>query len=179
MDKRFKEMNATRKRIMRLCGLLKWIFRLCLVLYALAVMLIVFVAIFPPDGFSYIGPNSFAAFLPMICDVFAGGFVLIIITKMLKSIEKGHSPFTFSSAQQITVLAVVLLVGVISGAFIDPGMQVGAASMSGSISFESAGGKNDAAYIDVRGLILSIICFALLPIFRYGAMLQSETDDLV
>lgn len=179
MNKRLGEMEAARKRIIRLCGLLRWVFGGCLALYCFAVAAIIYVAMFPPDGFNYIGPSSIFPFLPLVCNVFAGGLTLFIIIRMLNTVKKGLSPFSFSSARLIRVLAIVLAIGAVSGAFIDPGARFGAVSSSGSIALKFIGNENDVAYIDVRGLFLSIICFALSPIFRYGALLQSEADDLI
>ena len=103
----------------------------------------------------------------------------MVIAQMLRTIGKGESPFSLSSARQIKVLAIVLLVGVVAGALITPGTQVGSVSESGAISLMSIGHTTDIAYIDLGDLLLSIICFALSPIFRYGALLQSEADDLM
>lgn len=179
MDKRLGEMEIARRRIMRFCGWLRWAFGGCLVLYCFAVAAIIFVAIFPPEGFNYTGPSSILLFLPLACNVFAGGLILFVIVQMLNTVKKGLSPFSLSSARLIKALAIILMIGVVSGVFIDPGMQFGAVSTSGSIALKSIGNENDVAYIDVRGLFLSIICFALSPIFRYGALLQSEADDLI
>lgn len=179
MDRRLSQMEAARKKVSSLCRYLSWVFLFCLVLYCLIVLLIIFAAIFPPAGFSYVGPASIFAFLPIGCNVFAGGFALFLIMRMLKAIGEGLSPFTPLLARYIKVLAIVLLVGVVVRAFIDPGIQVGSVNGSSSIAYESAGNENHSVYIDSKGLFISIICFALSPIFRYGALLQSEADDLI
>lgn len=38
---------------------------------------------------------------------------------------------------------------------------------------------DDSIYIDTRGILETIACFVLAVIFRYGALLQKESDDLV
>lgn len=182
MDKRFDQIEKSRKNITRFCRWLSWAFNVFFAGYCLAVAGVTFFAIFPLPGFSYVGPDSMLAFLPIVCNVFAGGLALFLVAQMLRTVGKGLSPFSLSCSRQIQVLAVMLLIGVVAGAFIAPGAQVGSVSESGAMVFDFPGAsKNDmyTMHIDLKGLFLSIICFALSPIFRYGALLQSEADDLM
>lgn len=182
MDERLSKMELARKNITRICKRLSWAFITFFVIYCLVVVSVTFVAIFPPAGFSYVGPGNVLTFLPIVCNIFAGGFAIIVIARMLRTIGKGESPFSLSSARQIKVLAIVLLVGVVAGALITPGTQVGSVSESGAMVLDFLGSSNDDMYtmhIDLKGLLISIICFALSPIFRYGALLQSEADGLM
>lgn len=180
MDKRFDQIEKSRKNITRFCKWLSWVCYVFFAGYCLVAVGITFFAIFPLPGFSYVGPSSVLAFLPIVCNVFAGGLAFFIVARMLQKVGKGLSPFSLSCSRQIQVLAVILLVGVVAGALVDPGTRFGSESATGSISFDFRGSNRyDSVYIDLRGLLLSIICFALSPIFRYGALLQSEADDLM
>lgn len=179
MDKRLNQLGKTREKITHICKLLSWVFVFFFVIYCLAFMFVIWISAFPPAGFSYIGPSNILFLIPIICNIVAGGIAVFVIMKMLRMVGNGMSPFSLASSRQIKALAIVLMVGVIAGAFMDPGMQVGSASESGSIAFESVGNEDDISYIDLKSLFISIICFALSPIFRYGALLQSEADDLM
>lgn len=183
MDSRLSQLKTDRERVTRFCKWLSRVFYIFLMIYCLVVVLIVSSAIFPPLGFSYVGPDNVLLFVPIICNITAGGIALFVIARMLQMVGNGLSPFSLSSSRQIKILAIVLVVGVISGAVINPGTQFGSESASGAVAFGFSDKPNNAAYksihIDIKSLFLSIICFALSPIFRYGALLQSEADDLI
>lgn len=182
MDKRLDQIEKTRQNISRTCKWLSRTFHVFFIAYCLTVVVIAFFALFPLAGFSYVGPNNVILFVPIFCNIAAGGLAIMLIARMLRAIGKGESPFSLSSAQQIKALAIVLMVGVVTGALITPGTQVGSVSESGAMVLDFLGGSNDDMYtmhIDLKGLLISIICFALSPIFRYGALLQNEADDLM
>ena len=79
MDERLSKMELARKNITRICKRLSWAFITFFVIYCLVVVSVTFVAIFPPAGFSYVGPGNVLTFLPIVCNIFAGGFAIIVI----------------------------------------------------------------------------------------------------
>lgn len=183
MDRRLNQMKIEQKRITAFCRRLSWVLYIFFIAYCLTVALVAWVSAFPPASFSYVGPSDPMLFIPMICNLGAGGVAIFVIARMLQKVGKGLSPFSLSSSRQIKILAIILLIGVVSEAIIDPGARIGSESTTGSISFGFSGSSSGAAYesvhIDFTSLLVSIICFALSPIFRYGALLQSEADDLM
>lgn len=179
MDKRLNQMRATRRNMTGLCKWLGWFFTLSFVVYCLAIILVAIVIVLPPIGFDYVGPKNALSFIPIICNLTAGGIALFVVARMLRVVGRGQSPFSMSCARQIKFLAIVLIIGVVAGALITPGTQIGSMGSSNFVVFDFAESEKYDAHIDIKSLFISIICFALSPIFRYGALLQSEADDLM
>lgn len=181
MDKHLSQIENTRNKIVALCGKLQWLFFACFVFCCIVFLAIVVFSILLPFGSSYLGPSSAISLLPVMLNVVAGGYALWLVTQMLRKIGKGLSPFSLSVARQIKALAVVLLAGVALGILIEPGSQIGVTDESGThrMAYEHGGSSDSDVFIDVKGLLTSIICFALSTVFRYGAALQQEADDLV
>lgn len=173
------KLSAGAKAVTTLGKRLYWLFLVLFVLYCLAAILVCLYSIFPPEGFSYVGPPSILLLLPVVFKVLAGGLALFLVAKMMKSISKGASPFSPSASFHVKIIAIILLLGVISGIFIEPGSWVGAVADKSTMAYEFGGSNRADVYIDTTSLFLSIICFALSTIIRYGALLQNEVNDLV
>lgn len=179
MNNQITKLSAEAKTITTLGKRLYWFFLFLFALYCLAAMLVCLYSIFLPEGFSYVGPSFFLLLLPVIFKVFAGGLTLFLVARMMKSISKGESPFSLSTSFHVKIIAIILLLSVMAGVFIEPGTWVGAVADKSTMAYEFGGSGRDAIYIDSSSLFLSIISFALSTIFRYGALLQNEVNDLV
>lgn len=179
MDKYLAQIEKTRAKIISFCKKIQWLLLACFVLYCSGVIMVAVYAIFPPNGFEYVGPASSVCFLPMACNVLAGALTLFIIWRVFRNIGTGRSPFCLSFSRQIIILGVVLLISTISGMFIEPGTQIGSMDSAATMTYEFSGNSSDLVSIDFRNTLAAIACFALSTIFRYGAALQDETDDLL
>lgn len=179
MDKRLAQIEKTRFKITSFCKKVQWLFLAIFALYCFGVIVVSAYAVFPPQGFKYVGPTSLLPFFPMICNVVAGGLTLFIIWRIFRVIGNGRSPFCPSFAKQTTILGAILLISTISGIFIEPGMQIGSMDSTSAMTYEFNGSSNDLFSIDFRNLLAAIACFALSTIISYGAALQDETDDLL
>lgn len=181
MDKRISHIREARNKTMLLCNKLHWLFFGGFALYCMIVFAIVVLSLLLPFGSTYLGPYSVVSLLPVALNVFAGGYALLLIARILRAIGKGSSPFLMQFAREIKVLAIILLAGVVLGVFIEPGSQVGVVDESGlhRMTYKHGGNSDSDVFVDASGLLTSIICFALSTIFRYGAILQQEADDLV
>lgn len=179
MDKRLAQIEKTRFEITSFCRKTQWLFLAFFVLYCFGVIAVSAYAIFPPQGFKYVGPTSLLHFFPMVCNVVAGGLTLFIIWRIFRVIGNGCSPFCLSLAKQTAILGAILLLSTLSGILIEPGMQIGSMDSTSAMTYEFDGSSDDLLSIDFGNLLAAIACFALTIIFRYGAALQDETDDLL
>lgn len=179
MDNRLAQLVESKESLVRIFKKLQWVFFAALGAYC-AVMVAIFVySLLLPSGYEYIGPDSVISLLPIICNVIAGGLVLFVLGIISRAIGKGASPFTFRISVYINVLALFLLISFVVTLFIHPGTQVGAVGENAVMAIEYDGNPNEDINFDVKTLLASIVCFAMSAVFRYGAILQIEADDLV
>ena len=179
MDNRVLRLNKRKKLIVSICKKMQWLFFAIFAIYLIIVGIIAFYAMSLPNGFQFVGSSSLVSLIPIICNTAACGFVILILGIIFREIGKEASPFTFKIAKFIDVLAVILLVSFLSGFFIQPGSQVGAVSDSAMMAVDYDGNPVNVINVEISSLIASIVCFAMSAVFRYGAILQIETDDLV
>lgn len=181
MDARLSRLIKTKSNTIRIFKKLQWVFFAAFALYCAIVAAIVVYIAFMPFGYEYVGPDSIISFCPIAFNVIAGGLAIFILGVISREIGKGSSPFTFRISALLNVLALVLLVSFIATLFIPPGTQIGAidGATSTGMAVEYEGNPNSAFNLDFKTLLISIACFAMSAVFRYGAILQIETDDLV
>lgn len=179
MDNRITKLKNTKEKIESISKKLQWVFFAIFVVYSIVIIAIIIGSIISLTDLNYVGPDSVLGLLPMICNTIAGGVGLLIIGFMFRNISKGISPFSVSIIKAITALGFLFLLAFVSGLFINPGSTVGVESDSLIMEVDYDNHSNDVANIDLRSLLTSIVCFALAAIFRYGAVLQTEVDDLL
>lgn len=181
MDDRIAQLNKSKKNIVALFRVLQWVFFALFVLYCFVVAIVLFYSIVQPSGYEYVEPASAFSVVPVAFNVIAGGMAVFILGIISRRIGKGSSPFTFSIATLLAVLAFVLFISFLSTLLIHPGTQIGAVNNANStaVAFEYDGKPDSDFRIDVKMLIACIACFAMSAVFRYGAILQIEADDLV
>lgn len=179
MDKRVEQLNSRKKSIVSISKKLQWVFFVILALYILGILGIVIYSIALPSEFVFIGPDSVISLIPVALNAIACGFVLLILGFVFREIGKGASPFTVHIANCLNVLGAILLIAFISGILIQPGTEVGAVSDSAAMTIDYDSNSSDLINLDIKSLLASVVSFALSAVFRYGAILQSEADDLV
>lgn len=179
MDKRAIAIHRYRDSLTSISKVLQWVFLVAFFAYLVVVVAVVAFALLPPSGFTRIEPASGILLLPIACNVAAGGTALLLISLMFRKIALGLSPFCPSVSKALAVLGGVLLIGVASDALIAPGTQIGSISATSMMTFDYGGSSQNTFNFDGKGLLISIFCFALSIIFRYGTVLQNEADDLM
>lgn len=179
MDKRLNNLKHSRERITCASRKLGVFFGFLFLAFLLINIAILSYALFPPPGFSRFADFSFIAIIPFLCENAAIAFVIFLMSKMFLEIGRGDSPFNALRVRQLQVLGVLFLGAVLAGLFIAPGTEMGAYDGSSVMSFYSSQAPPNSVNIDFGNLGAAVICFALSLIFKYGALLQQETDDLM
>lgn len=178
MDQHLAEIERSRIALTSLCRKLEWVFFGVFAIYCLAYLAILFYALVPPEGLNPVGPANALELLPLALETVAGGYALLLIGLMFRSGGKGNSPFSRYFIRHLKVLGILFLACVVAGLFITPGMQFGAVNETSEMIVDYGTAKEDLS-IDTASLFASVVCFALSTIFRYGALLQDEVENLM
>lgn len=179
MDSRLSALTRSRRTIVSISKKLSWVFAIAFALYCIVFISIALLILFAPVGYDVLAPTCPFAWLPVFCSILSGGLALFVLTILFRCIGRGESPFTKFASTQFIVIGAVLLLGVVSEALIAPGTAIGVADGVAAMAVEYNQNPASTVHIDVKGFIVSISCFALSAIFRYGAILQCEADDLM
>lgn len=179
MDKRIAEINKTKQRIETISKKLQWVFFVVFACYALIIIAISIYGIVLTSEFEFVGINSLFSAISALCNSIAYGVALLILAFMFRTVGKGNSPFNLSFVKVLIALGIIFLVAVVSGLFISPDALIGIDDESMVMAMDYGSNYNDIVNIDLKSLLASIVCFALAAIFRYGAVLQTEVDDLL
>ena len=106
--------------------------------------------------------------------------VELIILGISTDMARGVSPFTRKNSRRIFVLGVLFLVNAAVAMITSPGfisMTFGALRLIDSSA--SLFGGAAVLPIDMGALFGALVSFSLSAIWRYGALLQEQTEDLV
>ena len=179
MDKRLRDINASKQRLVSLARRLGVAFLVVFALYCIGAIAVAIYALWPPNGFIRIGDGSLILLAPFLCGAITTGLTLYLLSRMFAEIGRGESPFTRLRVRQLQVLGALFLLTAVSNLFVIPGSEVGAQDGSLTLSFYSPQPAEGTIDVDFPSIVIAIICFALSLIFKYGALLQCETDDLV
>lgn len=108
------------------------------------------------------------------------GAMLLVMRSIAKDVASGNPPFTLSHANQIKAIAWMFVLGFVLGILVSPDfaeiVQVGALDFgltSGQI------GRYPTIPIDVKSVVGAIVCFSLSSVWKYGALLQADSDDFL
>lgn len=113
-----------------------------------------------------------------LIDYMIYGAMLLVMRSIAKDVAHGSSPFTIVHANQIKAIAWMFVLGFILGIIVSPDFaeiaQIGALDFgltSGQL------GRYPTIHLDVKSLVGAIVCFALSSVWKYGALLQADSDD--
>lgn len=195
MDKNLKNINEILVRVSSSCRKAYMFFTVILVAYC-AMGTLFFISALLSDGQDSVTstvmtipfytdglftPLGVIEMLSLLLSLVITGFALFVLRSIFKDIAMGRSPFTFAHATQIKVVAWLLVADAAIGLVLSPGFFT-AFNLGGSleVGYASAGDFNPAVLpLDAKGIAGAIFCFALSLIWRYGALLQCEEDDLM
>lgn len=106
------------------------------------------------------------------------GAMLLVMRSVAKDVARGRSPFTFEHAKQIKIIAWMFVVGFILNLFISPDfiemMHIGEVDL-GFVSDQAR--RYPTVHLDAKSLIGAVVCFSLSSVWKYGALLQADSDD--
>lgn len=134
------------------------------------------------DGLVETKAGGIVYLFPALILVVIFGAVLVILQGISADIAHGVSPFTRGHASRIFVLGIAFLANT-AAAFVVPGGSIDL--VAGPVQVTCFPHSmmlylgTGAIPLDAGSLLGAVICFAIAAIWRYGALLQEQTEDLV
>ena len=106
------------------------------------------------------------------------GVILLVMRSIAKDVAQGRSPFTIAHANQIRIIAWLFLTGFVLGILISSGFVSVANAGGFHIGLASDESANYSVIsIDVKSVVGAVVCFSLSSVWKYGALLQADSDD--
>lgn len=103
----------------------------------------------------------------------------MVLRGMGCDMEKGESPFTLKHARNIRVLGWTFVVVTAIELIVSPGFMSIAVGPFSLINAPQAMFEELTIPLDMGGILGAIACFSLSAIWRYGALLQRQSEGLV
>ena len=130
------------------------------------------------QGNLYDPSKTVSVVVPLMYLMISGGATWTL-RGISRDMAHGESPFTLSHARRISIIGWFFVVAAIGDLLISPGflsIVIGPFDLLGNAysMFE-----NLALPIDIGAVLGAVCCFSISAIWRYGALLQDQTEDLV
>lgn len=171
----------------KIAGMCKFLSALCKIAFLLFAIWSVFVlvlmsySLFTTEFTDDILPLAFA--VPFLYALYSANTCLLplVLGRMLGDISEGRTPFTLQNAKRLLFLALILLLYAllemllvtVDSQFI---LSVGEHSIEvGSFIRDLA--SNSGTTLNLFPLLMSAMFFALSYVFKYGVLLQQESDE--
>ena len=132
---------------------------------------------FPSDAF------FLALSLPIAYALYSANSCMLplILSKILESISDDRTPFTIKNANRLLWLALIMLLYDLLGELLNIVdtqflLQIGDSSIMVG-TFVRDYSSNAGTTIDIFPLVIAAVFFALSYVFKYGVLLQQESDE--
>lgn len=126
------------------------------------------------------GPLEVMRLVSSIVDFVIYGAILAVARNIAKDVAIGRSPFTLRNAKQITLIAWLLVASFALGFSNSPNfssvVHVGIVELG--VDSDNLGAY-PTLFVDVKSLVGAIVGFLLSGAWRYGALLQADSDDFL
>lgn len=126
-------------------------------------------------------PAVFAYPLVFLLYMGSASLIPLILWRMLKEISDARTPFTLKNAKRLRVLALILLVYDILAFLMDVFASQFLLQSNGLSIFIGEAisdfASNSTATLDLFPLVIAAVFFALSYVFKYGVLLQQESDE--
>lgn len=179
-SKEAQELERSIARMRKICKVIRVLCLVCLISFSL--VWIVFVCLLMHNAVT--NQTTSIGLIDIATLLVFGTFVcllLVIAFRAFSDIVSGESPFTFKQVKRLRLLGAILLAYTAAEILLS---AVPIAFSSGvevfGLPFVIAGaGSTDSPTIDVNALalIMSAMCFGFSVIFKYGVLLQQQSDD--
>ena len=107
------------------------------------------------------------------------GAILLILSGLSRDMALGLSPFTSKHARQIKIIGCIFILDLFVSFIISPGFatiaNIGGFDV-GVVS--SVAGEYPTLPLNIGSIIGIVVCFSLSAVWKYGELLQTESDDL-
>lgn len=123
--------------------------------------------------------SEFMPLVSSIMDFVLYAIVLAVAKGVTKDIACGRSPFSLNNAKRINLIGWFLVVSFMIGFFNSPNYSL--VSTAGALELGIQAdelGKYPALFIDIKSLVGAAVGFLISGAWKYGALLQADSDDI-
>lgn len=129
------------------------------------------------------GAGASVYILPAVMWMLIALVLEVTAWSICRDMARGESPFTVRHAHLIAVLGMVFILNAVIGAIFRGNILIegdvfGFSYWPNSMVVTFASGSGELS-LDIGSLLSALVCFAISAMWRYAALLQAQTDDLV
>ncbi|OUN47825.1 hypothetical protein B5G20_03710 [Collinsella sp. An7] len=108
----------------------------------------------------------------------------VTLWSICRDMKHGESPFTVKHVRLIALLGAAFVFNAVMGVFFPGTMRIGHEILlftyvPNAMMLGIALGHGLSLMLDVGSLLTALVCFATSAMWRYAALLQAQSDDLV
>ena len=130
------------------------------------------------DSGQALEPMRLMQLISTLLDFAIYGAILLAMRGIAKDVALGRSPFTIMHANQIRIIAWLFLAGFFLGIATSPGFVSIADVGDLHVGFASDQAiEYPVFHLDVKSVVGAVVCFSLSSVWKYGALLQADSDD--
>lgn len=179
MAKSAQQIEESLRRMRELGKKLKLLFTALLIVIGISAAVVAVIVIsMIADGSVSDSTHTVSIAVPpvylLICGIGA-----MTLRGMSCDMARGESPFTLKHAQRICLLGWMFVAAVVIEAITSPGFVSIVIGPFSLINSPQAMFEEPTIPLDMGGILGAIVCFALSSIWRYGALLQKQSEGLV
>lgn len=177
MAKRVREIEDSREAIVRLGFRLRIVAMLLLGASALCAVALIVAA-----AFGFVATSSAAGSFAIVallvwCSICAG--MAWALGGMAEDMAAGASPFTAGNTRRIKAVGWLFVAGAVVELLFSPGFAAVTVGVVEFVSQPAAVVDFPVLPVDVASVIGAVVSFSLASVWRYGALMQAQMDDLV
>ena len=130
------------------------------------------------DSGQALEPMRLMQLISTLLDFAIYGAILLAMRGIAKDVALCRSPFTIMHANQIRIIAWLFLAGFFLGIATSPGFVSIADVGDLHVGFASDQAiEYPVFHLDVKSVVGAVVCFSLSSVWKYGALLQADSDD--
>ena len=172
-----REIRVAFSKMKKVCKIIKAICFVCLVGFVLIWLLLIGLAINemvssdqPQTGLKEIAYLILTGLLTIS--------LLIIAIRVFSDIVIGESPFSLKQVKRLRIAGALFLFYAISEALVSFGFSFGTVAMEHNLIVDvNSGDDTSIINVNLSAILISLACFGLAIIFKYGVLLQRLNDE--
>ena len=169
-----KETEVILSKTKKVCSILRIVAVIFFILFLVAYALYIGVGIYSQPFEAIAAPAFYAVVHGVAVET-----ILILIILGLTDVKKGLSPVTYRQAKRFQIAGFIFLALITIELFIPVNLSVDLLSNADTSVIVEMDSTTETANFNVNNFLLALASFCLSFIFKYGVLLQQDSDDTV
>jgi hypothetical protein len=178
-----KERSELLRKVRRTCKTAYALLRVLCVTIILAWLLLFLLGLFRfilPRAFQWVDEFVVSAPLDSLIFGLMPAVFIGIAMLVLKNISKGETPFSRKQSRRIRLIAYFMFAQVLLELLFSTAISVLYPDGLVFLNYYRASSfSTPTTYLNIEMLISAIVCYCISLAFQYGALLQSDSDDIL